>query len=65
MQMLSFYLLYFVYWGCSWCGDTHYANLIFVVDIILGVMVHNRVAQWLMLLPNSERALQPKSLLQP
>lgn len=45
MQMLSFYLLYFVYWGCCWCGDTHYANLIFVVDIILGVIVHYRIAQ--------------------
>lgn len=45
-EMLSFYSLHFVYWGCCWCGDTHYANVIFVVDIILGVMVHNRVAQW-------------------
>lgn len=44
------YLLDCAYCSCYWCGDTHYANLIFVFDSILGVMVHNRVAQWLMLL---------------
>lgn len=50
MQILRLYLFDFV---------RHYANVIFVVDIILERMVHYRVSQRLMLLPNSEKALHP------
>lgn len=50
MQIFCFYLFDFV---------RHYANFIFVADIILERRVHYRVAQWLMLLPNSKKALHP------